>query len=134
MKINEVEMSDKITGESFLVKEMIVNDEPVTYRKNYCEQSTGIGEINQGPYLVDDTGYVPLDEILKRCIRQGVNPIRPVDGVSEEEVMAMPEEDELSTGGTVPPTQVEPVGNSEQESSATAVDSTSHVQEENVSE
>ena len=128
----EVEVNDKITGEFYTVKNHLVFDDKLAeivgyevsglsaeevekilprYKSNFNPQLTGIGELNEGPFLVDDTGYVPLDEILKRCIRQGVNPVRPVDGeFTEDDVMSS--DDELSTAEVVPTTQTQAVDNS----------------------
>lgn len=117
-----IEMTDEVTGESYPVKESFawadVKDvdlskaEAVKFKANYQAHSDGIGEVNKGEYLVDDTGYCSLVDILKRCLRQGINPVQPVQGdYTEDEVMS---EDELSTGGAEPTTQAQPVDNSKE--------------------
>lgn len=122
-----IEMSDKVTGESYPVKETIAwiggDYEPVDlsaaealtlkkYKANFQPYSDGIGEVNEGEYLVDDTGYCSLADILKRCLRQGINPVQMVDGeYTEDEVMS---EDELSTTEAGPTTQAQVVDNSKE--------------------
>lgn len=122
-----IEMSDEVTGEFYPVKESIAWAEEVKnadlvdlsqavlavkFKANYQAHSDGIGEVNKGEYLVDDTGYCSLADILKRCLRQGINPIQNVDGeYTEDEVMA---ENDLSTGEAEPTTQAQPVDNSKE--------------------
>lgn len=118
-----IEKSDEVTGESYPVKESVAwLDEAskadlavidgVKYKANYQPYSDGIGEVNKGEYLVDDTGYCSLADILKRCLRQGINPVQMVDGeYTEDQVMA---EDELSTTEAEPTTQAQVVDNSKE--------------------
>ncbi|UPW40778.1 hypothetical protein [Sigmofec virus UA08Rod_6997] len=40
------------------------------FRSFFDESENPIGEFNDGDYIVDNTGYISLEEQLKRCLRE----------------------------------------------------------------
>ena len=41
---------------------------------------SGDDEVNNGPYLVDETGYMPLEQLYRRSLQQGVIPFEAYTG------------------------------------------------------
>lgn len=76
---SEVETIDK-NGEISTIKPEVVQVLPqsVPYKTTLDGHSSGKGddEVNNGPYLFDDTGHVDLETLYKRSISQGVIPLR----------------------------------------------------------
>lgn len=76
---SDVEIVDK-NGEISTIKPEVVQILPqsIPYKTSLDGHSSGKddSEVNNGPYLFDDTGHVDLEILYKRSLQQGVIPLR----------------------------------------------------------
>lgn len=86
-----LDVVDKFSGEIISVNATPVTIVPmVKFKTNFTDNTiTNDAEINNKPYEIDDSMYVPLKDLLKMAERQKV-PLKLVetfDGLSDEEVV-----------------------------------------------
>lgn len=122
--VDKVEVVDVDTGEvREVTPDLVQCVTRIPYKTSLDGHSSGKGdeEVNNGEYLVDDTGYVDLETLFKRSIAQGVIPIKsfeseiPADAPLESfDPEPLPETPNIAGNGAVTTqpveTPVEPVG------------------------
>lgn len=93
------EQIDNVTGEiTTLTAQAVTIVKPKKYRfeGDGSHQPNGDMEVNNGEYLVDETGYVPLETLFKRSLEQGTfNPFA-YEGVDVSDDSQLDFDDDIS--------------------------------------
>lgn len=125
--VDKVEVVDVDTGEVREVTPDLVQCVSLSpYKTSLDGHSSGKGddEVNNGEYLVDNTGYIDLETLFKRSLAQGVIPLKafdaefsgdaPLDTLDPDGSEPLPETPNIAGNGAVETqpvdTSVEPVG------------------------
>lgn len=68
----------------------------VKFRSFFDESANPIGEYNDGDYIVDNSGYVTLEEQLKRCLRERTFVIEADNGIDPDIDLSELEPDDMT--------------------------------------